>query len=289
MSSFAFAADLPLRFAALPGLRVGYVETGDPAGEPVILLHGFPEFHYSWRFQLAPLAGAGYRAIAPDQRGYNRTDKTPPFDIDTLTQDIANLQDALGITRSHVVGHDWGGAVLWAFAARFPERVNKLVGMNAPHWTSYNDCARRSLRQLLKSYYILVFQFKWAGRQIERNDFRLLERVFAGVRHMTPEDIARYKDAFRQPGAVEGTLGWYRAAFARLRANRFKPDAHVTAAPALQIWGERDLALVRGVNDTLPRYVPNVRFAWLPNASHWVQMDEPDEVNRLMLEFFESW
>jgi epoxide hydrolase 4 len=274
-----------LRYVQLPGLRMGYVEAGPADGAPVLLLHGFPEFHYSWRYQLPALAAAGYRAIAPDQRGYNLTDKTPPYDIDTLTQDIANLQDALGIARSHLVGHDWGGAVLWAFASRFPERVNKLIGINAPHWTAYIDCVRRSLRQLLKSYYIFLFQFKSAGRQIERNDFRVLERIFAGVKHMTAGDIARYKDAFRQPGAVDAALGWYRAAFARLRANGFKADVHSTNAPALQIWGERDIALEQGVNATLPRYVPHVQFAWLPNASHWVQMDEPDEVNRLMLSF----
>ena len=110
-----------LQFVRLPGLRMGYVEAGPPDGVPVLLPHGFPEFHYSWRHQLPALAAAGYRAIAPDQRGYNLTDKTPPYGIDTLTQDIANLQDALGIARSHVVGHDWGGAVLWAFAARYPD------------------------------------------------------------------------------------------------------------------------------------------------------------------------
>ena len=264
---------------------MGYVEAGDPTGQPVLLLHGFPEFWYSWRFQLAALAQAGFRAIAPDQRGYNRTDKTPPYDIDTVTQDIADLQAALGIARSHVIGHDWGGAVLWAFASRFPDRIDKLVGMNAPHWTAYNDCLRRSLRQLLKSYYILLFQFRSAGRQIERNDFRVLERAFAGVRHMTAEDIERYKDAFRQPGAVEAALGWYRAAFARMRRNRLCAETYRSNAPALQIWGERDRALEKGVNATLPQYVPRVRFAWLPSASHWVQMDEPVEVNRLMLEF----
>lgn len=146
------------RFANLPGLRMHYVEAGPANGAPVILLHGFPEFWYSWRFQIPALAAAGYRVVAPDQRGYNLSGKEDPYDLDTLTRDVANLQDAPGIARSHIVGHDWGGAVAWAFAAAYPARTDRLVVMNAPHLNAYQDTIRRLPRQLLKSWYVAFFQ-----------------------------------------------------------------------------------------------------------------------------------
>jgi len=106
---------------------------GDPAGPPAILLHGFPEFWYSWRHQMPALAAAGYRVIAPDQRGYNRTSKTGPFGVDTLAADIRALQEALSIERSDIVGHDWGAIVAWAFPAYYPQHTRKLVILNGPH------------------------------------------------------------------------------------------------------------------------------------------------------------
>jgi len=280
--------DYHSRFIDLPGLRMHYVEAGPPDGVPVILLHGFPEFWYSWRLQIPVLATAGYRVIAPDQRGYNLSDKDGPYDLDTLTGDVAHLQDALGLAHSHVAGHDWGGAVAWAFAAAYPARVDKLTILNAPHLNAYEDAARRHPRQLLKSWYVYAFQIprlpEWGLRA---GDYYLLRRSLALVPNMSAADIARYKEAWTQTGALEATIGWYRTLARRVVARRGRVPALRITNPTLVIWGEQDAFLEKGCNDTLPRYVTNLDVRYLP-ASHWVQLDRPDEVNQLMLAFLRA-
>ena len=269
---------------------MGYVEAGPSEGKSIILLHGFPEFHWSFRLQWPALAQAGFRVIVPDQRGYNQTDKTPPYDIDTLAGDIAQLQDALGLSRSHVVGHDWGGVVAYAFAHRYPERVDKLVVMNAPHTNAYFDSLRSgNWAQVRKSWYVYAFQLPWLPEwQFARHDFAVVDSAFRGMKHMSPADIAKYKAAYRQPGAPTAMIGWYRALVRRLARVRFQPAAETGAASTLVIWGENDIALDRHINDTLLNYVPQARIEYLPNASHWVQMDVPEQVNKLLVNFLEA-
>lgn len=269
------------RYADLPGLRMHYVVAGPEDGTPVILLHGFPEFWYSWRFQIPALAEAGYRVIAPDQRGYNLSDKQGPYNASTLVRDIVHLQEALGFSSSHIVGHDWGGAIAWSFAAARPVRTRRLVAMNAPHINAYQD-ALKYPRQILKSYYIALFQMprlpEWGLR---RRDYALLERVFQSVspERMTQRDVELYKEACARPGALEAMIGWYRA------IKRPREAVLNIERPSCVIWGERDAFLEKGCNETLGRYVPDLSVHYLPRASHWVQMDLPEEVNQLMLDF----
>ena len=281
--------DLPIKFVTLAsGLRMGYVEAGPRDGVPVILLHGFPEFHWSWRRQWPALAEAGFRVIVPDQRGYNQTDKTPPYQRKTLADDIAQLQDALGIVRSHIVGHDWGGVVAYAFAHRHPARVEKLVVMNAPHINAYFDSLRAgNWAQLRKSWYVYAFQIpKLPEWQFARDNFKLIDRTFAQVKHMTAEDIARYKAAYRQPGALTAMIDWYRTLVRDLVRARFQIGAETVTAPTLLIWGERDLALDKHINDTLARYVLDLQIETLAEASHWVQLDAAETVNARLFDFF---
>ena len=276
-------------YVNLPGLRMHYVEMGDPAGEPVILLHGFPEFWYSWRFQMRALAGAGYRAIAPDQRGYNLTEKQGPFDTKTLCADIANLQDALGIARCHVAGHDWGGPVAWGFATLYPERVDRLVTINGPHPAAYMDACKRS-RQIFRSWYFYFFQLprvpEWALR---RKDYRALRAIFKKLpsEYMSPADIQHYVDALSQPGVLTAAINWYRALPGTMlrRKGGGLPRRKITA-PTRVIWGERDPALDKACNDTLPRYVEDLDIHFFPDGTHWVQLDHPEEVSRLLIDFF---
>ncbi len=277
-----------LQFLTLAsGLGMGYVDVGPRDGASVILLHGFPEFHHSWRLQWPALADAGYRVIVPDQRGYNQTDKTPPYDLNTLARDVAQLQDALGVTPSHIVGHDWGGVVAYGFAHRYPDRVDKLMWLNVPHPNAYLDSVLSgNWRQMLMSWYVYFFQLpKIPERAIARNQYAFFDRAFAKVKHMTAQDIAAYKQAASQPGALTAMIDWYRTQVRRMFAIRFRLPVEMVHAPTLVIWGERDLALTKPTNDTLTRYVPKARVVYLPEASHWVQMDAPEEVNRLMVEF----
>lgn len=278
-------------FLELPHLRMHCVTMGPEDGEPVILLHGFPEFWYSWRLQMPALAEAGYRVIAPDQRGYNLTDKRGPYDVDTLTEDIADLQDALDIPSSHLVGHDWGGVVAWAFAANYPERTEKLAILNAPHPRAYLDCVKRPSKQLFMSYYMYLFQLprlpEWL---IRRNDYAAIRKLFENVprKHMRKLDVQRYVDALKRPGALTAAINWYRAMpKALLSGEGPQPGDDPIEAPTCVIWGEQDVALSKACNRTLDRYVSNLVVHYLPEASHWVNLDHPGTVNRKLVEFLE--
>lgn len=276
------------RTATINGLRFHYVEAG--TGPLVVLLHGFPEFWYAWHHQIPALAAAGFHAVAPDLRGYNETDKPPGvhnYRIDLLLSDIVGLIEHTGERRAVVVGHDWGGALAWYLAIRKPEVVNKLIILNAPHPAAF----RRELRrwdQWLRSTYILFFQLpalpEWL---LQAGDYyflkRMLRRQPARPGAFTADDVARYRQALARPGARTAALNYYRAAL-RFHAG---PPA-VLPAPTLLIWGERDPYLGVRLTQGLDEWVPNLQIERLPNASHWVQNDAPEEVNRLLLAFLTS-
>jgi epoxide hydrolase 4 len=277
-----------LRFVTLSnGLRMGYLDIGPRDGAPVVLLHGFPEFHWSWRMQWPALAEAGYRVIVPDQRGYNLSGKQRPYDIDTLTGDIAALQDALGVTTSHIAGHDWGGVLSYAFSARYPQRVRKLAILNAPHPQAYVQALLRSREQRKRGWYVFYFQLPFVPeRALRRDNYAFGDRLLSGAGSTTAADIARYKTAWSQPGALSAMIGWYRAIFRRALLRGFNTGIGPARHETLVIWGKRDLALSVDVNAELERHAPNARVAYLDDASHWVQLDAPDAVNRLLLGHF---
>lgn len=275
-------------YADLPGLRMHYVTLGPQKGRPALLLHGFPECWYSWRHQMRALADAGFQAIAPDQRGYNLTEKKGPYDLDTLTNDLVDLLDHLGIESCPVVGHDWGGATAWSLAAMHPDRVSRLVTMNGPHPNAYVDACKRGFRQLRRSWYIFFFQLRWIPEYLlRRNDFAAVRRIFDALpdEYMDDADIDRYIEALSRPGALTAAINWYRALpWAMLRHRGSLPNPMISM-PTCVIWGENDVALDVLCNDTLPEYVDELEIHYLPRASHWVQIDHPEEVNRLMLGF----
>jgi pimeloyl-ACP methyl ester carboxylesterase len=282
-------AESPLRHADVNvnGVRLHVVEAGD--GPPVVLLHGFPEFWYSWRHQIHALAAAGFRAVAPDQRGYNRSDKpqdVSSYRIDHLVEDVAALIRHLGAERAAVVGHDWGGVVAWKLAIARPELVERLVILNAPHPAAMRR-ELRGLGQLMRSWYVFFFQLprlpEWFLR---RNDFAVIRRTMRRepVRRgaFSPEDVRRYVEAFSVPGALTAALNWYRAALRY--PSRPADDERPIRVPTLLIWGERDRYLGPDLSRGLGRWVKDLRVERF-DASHWVQADEPDRVNRLMLDF----
>ncbi len=276
-------------YLALPGLRMHVVTAGPPDGPAVILLHGFPEFWYSWRFQIRALAAAGYRVIAPDQRGYNLSEKHGPYDVLTLVTDIARLQDACGVSRSHIVGHDWGATVAWAFAAIHPTRVDKLAIVNGPHPNAYVETLRNYPKQIAMSWYIALFQIPAiAERFVRADNYQMLDKMFARIpdSSMTPDDIHLYKQAIARNGALTAALGWYREIPKRMLAGKLALPNPCIEASTLVIWGERDFALAKECNGPLEKYVPQLRVHYLPAAGHWAQMDHPEEVNALLLEHF---
>jgi len=284
--------ELSHREAVVNGVRLHYVEAG--VGPPVLLLHGFPEFWYSWRHQIPALVAAGFRAVAPDLRGYNLSEKplgVENYRVDHLVADVADLIRHAAQRRAVVVAHDWGGAVAWAVAMRHPELVERLVILNAPHPAAFVR-ELRTPAQLWKSWYIFFFQLprlpEW---WLSRRNFAYLERAWRRdpIRPdaFTEEDIRLYKEALAQPGALTAALNYYRATF-RAGLPRRRDYVQPVTAPTLLIWGERDSYLGPRLLQGLEPWVPKLRIERLPNASHWVQADCPEVVNRLLIEFLRS-
>jgi pimeloyl-ACP methyl ester carboxylesterase len=281
-----------LRLAA-SGIEFHALADGPADGRLAILLHGFPELALSWNRQLPALAAAGWRAVAPDLRGYGRSGgREGPFDLGTLAADVAALVRALGRERAAVVGHDWGGAVAWATAGRHPEVVERLVVMNCPHPSALARELRRNPRQLLRSSYMLLFQLPWLPEWLlSRRGGEAVGRALRGGSHVKaafPWEATRpYREAFSEPGAARAALGYYRAA---ARGRSTGPRPRPIAAPTLIVWGVRDrfLGIETVAPDRLAPYLAagNVpRVVRVEGAGHFVQNEAPDEVNAALLAF----
>ncbi len=258
-------------------------------GPLVILLHGFPEFWYGWRHQIGYLADAGYRVWAPDQRGYNTSEKprgAAAYNLDLLAQDVIGLIDAAGVERASLVGHDWGAAVAWWVASKYPERLDRLVILNVPHPAIMSRMVWRDPPQMLRSWYILFVQLPYLPEMLARaNNWEALARTLrsssrAGT--FSETDLERYREAWSQPGAFTSMLNWYRAIFRkppkRLRRLRI-------TVPTLVIWGVHDVALGRELAQPSIDLCDEGRLVFFEDATHWVQHEEAARVNGLVGEF----
>jgi epoxide hydrolase 4 len=269
------------------GIQLHCMSAGE--GEPIILLHGFPEHWYSWRHQIPMLAEYG-QVFAPDLRGYNLSDKpegVKNYDIDILVDDVMGIIASTGARQATVMGHDWGGALAWWLAIRHPEAVKKLVVMNCPHPMVFLKNLGR-FDQLSKSWYMFFFQLPWLPeRFMRRGDMRAnAARIFRGTAAQrsafSDEDLDHLAAAMAQPGALTGMINYYRAAFRRpLWREKIPP----IEAPTLLIWGERDRFLVRRNTENYSRWVKDFTVRYIPDAAHWVQQEKPDVVNEMLREF----
>ncbi|HWG44201.1 MAG TPA: alpha/beta hydrolase [Gemmataceae bacterium] len=281
-------ADWDHRYAVVNGVRLHYVEAG--SGPLVVLLHGFPEFWYSWRHQIPALAAAGFRVFAPDLRGYNWSDKpagVPAYRLETLLEDVVGLIHQAGEEKAAIVGHDWGGVLAWHLAMLRPQVVDKLTVLNAPHPAAYWR-ELRSWEQMRKSWYVLFFQLPGLPEQvIGAGDYdavdRMLRRKPVHAEAFTREDVHLYKQALSRPGALTAALNYYRAL--RYPKERKAQDIPPISAPTLLLWGEQDSYLSLRLTEGLGAWVPNLRVVRFPDASHFVQNDVPERVNRLLIDF----
>jgi len=279
--------------AKLPEVRLHYAAMGPEDGPLVVLLHGFPEFWYSWRHQMGPLADAGYRVVAPDMRGYNISEKpagVAAYRTPKLTGDVAALIRHLGRESAVVGGHDWGAVVAWLFAQEYPELLVKLVIMNVPHPVAFRSRFFQGW-QFLKSWYVFAFQVPWMVEIVAKiTGFYTFRHIFRNdpVNPMafSEEDIRRYMEALRQPGALTAAVNYYRAAFRDMLMGRLPPPK-VIERPVLVLWGERDAYLGRHLAEPPAEWVPDCRLVRFPDASHWVQVDVADDVNASMLDFLD--
>lgn len=276
-------------FVLVNGLKLHTIVAGPDNGPLAVLLHGFPECWYSWRYQIAPLVKAGYRVVVPDQRGYNLSAKPPDIDsyrLDQLTADVRELVHVFGRERAIIVSHDWGGATAWRLAMDYPDLVEKLIVMNAPHPVAFARELSAGWSQRLKSWYVLFFQLPWLPETLLTLSPMASARLFfrrAAVRAgaFSDADLEVMAAALAQPGAMRTMIHWYRAAVRYPPARRTRVIEH----PTLLIWAEDDVALGKSLTYGLEKWVPNLSIHYIPHCGHWVQNEAPDEVNAHILAF----
>jgi pimeloyl-ACP methyl ester carboxylesterase len=256
-----------------------HVRTAGHEDRPlVVLLHGFPEFWYCWHEHVPAIANAGFRVVAPDQRGYNRSDKPDDvgaYRLEALTGDVLGLLDAFDADSATLVAHDWGATVAWWTALHHPDRVDRLCVMNVPHPTVFADTLRSSTRQKLRSWYAGFFQLPVVPEQVfSIADHRMLVRALRSSSQpgtFTDAELSRYREAWSQPGAIRGMLNWYRAA-ARYG---IRPTREVVDPETLVLWGARDLALKRSMAYESVDYCRDGRLKMFWDASHWLHHEQP--------------
>jgi len=284
-------------FATVNAITLHYVRAGD--GELVLFLHGFPEFWYAWKEQLAEF-GKDHLAVAPDLRGYNLSEKPAQLEdyrIQSVVEDVRQLASHLNGGKPLVlVGHDWGGVVAWVVAMRHPDLVRKLVIINAPHPAVFDRELANNPAQQRASQYMLFFRSAQAESTLTANNYAMLLSFFGDPRrtgHFSHEDDQAYAAAWSQPGAITGGLNYYRAAqVGPPESGRRESVASATrltdfrvTVPTLVIWGEKDSALLVGNLDGLDAYVSNLVVKRLPDGTHWVVHEKGPLVNRLIREF----
>ncbi|HEX5660588.1 MAG TPA: alpha/beta hydrolase [Polyangiales bacterium] len=268
------------------GLRFEVATAGE-GDKLALLLHGFPECAYSYRHQIELLVSLGYRVWAPNMRGYGRTDRplgVKSYAMELLESDVSDLIDASGAKSVLLVGHDWGGVVAWSYAMHGTRPIEQLVILNAPHPARFFQ-ALRTVAQLKRSWYIFLFQLPWLPEYlIGRDRARSLETVVRGAAvhqdRFSDHDVDVIRDNASIPGALTAMINYYRASGRQLLSNKRGTGVKKIRVPTLLIWGERDIALGKELTYGVDNYVSNLTVRYIADASHWVQQDAPDAVNR---------
>lgn len=272
------------RTCAVGDVTIHYVEAGN--GPLVVLLHGFPEFWYSWRNQIPALAAAGFHVVAVDLRGYNDSSKPRAIDayrLPELVKDIAGVITQIGEGPCTLAGHDWGGAVAWLTAMLYPELVNRLIILNSPHPVAYLREMRRSPRQKWRAKYQLLFHPPWLAEFVMRRfRYALLRRTLARLGSFTSEEIERFVEAWEKPGALTGMANYYRAMRHRKGMRGLMRRIDI---PTLMIWGDLDPFFTRDTLRDFGEYVPDLRIEHISYVGHFVQTDAPGRVSELMIGF----
>lgn len=276
-------------YLQINGIRFHIARAGQ-GKKLLLLLHGFPEFWWSWRHQIAAFADR-YTVVAPDLRGYNETQKPAwGYELDVLVQDVIEIIRALGFERAYVAGHDWGGMLAWSLAIARPQWVERLIALNMPHPARFAEELRRNPLQQRRSWYIGLFQIpglaEAALRARHGEAFRRMFRATPADRAVfDDETIRQYQQAIARPGALTAALNYYRALVMVGPRGLFRGTGMRVAAPTLLIWGAQDIAFAPEVIQGAERFVPDLRVHTIPNASHWVQQVAPAEVNAAMARF----
>jgi pimeloyl-ACP methyl ester carboxylesterase len=260
------------------GIGIEYDVTGD--GQPVLLLHGFPDSVRLWRHQVPALAAAGFRVIVPDLRGYGRSGKpeaVEAYSIPVLAGDVLAILDSLEITKAHVVGHDWGAGLAWALASFVPDRVDHLAALSVGNPVTF----LRTMKQRQKSWYMLLFQFPGiAERWLTDNNWANF-RAWAG--HPDTDQVIAELAA---TGSLTPGLNWYRANIPPESWAGPPPQLPPVAAPTMGVWSSGDIALTEvQMTDSAQNVSGPWRYERLDGPGHWLQLEAPDQLNALLLDF----
>jgi len=273
------------RITTTDGIGLHVVEDGPTDGVPVMLVHGWPDTHSVWRYQVPALVEAGYRVITFDQRGFGQSDWPPEVSgshVFNAMADIGTILDALDISSAHLVGHDWGAPPCWLASMFTPERVSSLIALSVGHPLAFR---RAGLEQRQRSFYMLLFQFVDVAEQWLRND------EWANLR-MLIHDPANFDDRIAElgkPGALTASLNWYRANITPESLIEEPAALPAVTRPTLGVMGADDWALLPTQMIESEQYVEaQWRYAEVPNAAHWMQTEQPEAVNTLLLEWLEE-
>ncbi|HEY9727018.1 MAG TPA: alpha/beta hydrolase [Chroococcales cyanobacterium] len=267
------------------GIKLHYVTQGD--GPLMLMLHGFPEFWYSWRHQISEFA-KDYKVVALDLRGYNESDKPQEqsaYTMSELVKDVEGVIQGLGYDRCVLVGHDWGGAIAWCFAYAHPEMVERLIVLNLPHPAKFAQ-GLRTPQQLMRSWYTFFFQIPALPELLLQSfDYQIIGNALTGMavnkNAFTSADIEAYKDAAAKRGALTAMINYYRNAFTGIMQREWS----LLDVPTLMIWGKQDTALGKELTYGTEEYVRDFQIRYIPDCSHWVQQEQPELVNQYMREF----
>jgi pimeloyl-ACP methyl ester carboxylesterase len=267
------------------GITLHTAIAGPTNGDPVILLHGFPEAWFGWEKQILALAKVGFRVIAPDQRGYNLSSKpvgVENYQTKNLVKDIIGLAQSLNLDSFYLAGHDWGAMVAWSLAIVAPRRIKRLAIANVPHPAVFSNYLRAHPSQMIKSWYALFFQLPWIPeRFVKARNFQFL--LNAMPRYWEEDQRERYRKSWEQPGAITGMINWYRAAFAgsppREQSRQVEPET-------LIIWGKKDPHLSWQMAEPSLENCLNGSLIYFDDATHWVQHDKAKEVSQLLIDHF---
>jgi len=278
---------LSFEYIKTNGIQLHYALDGPKDGDPVILLHGFPEAWFGWEKQIEPLVEAGYRVIVPDQRGYNLSDKPAGVDqymMPVLVDDILGLADTLGYDRFYLAGHDFGAMVSWSLALRAPERVRRMAIANVPHPAVFRSYLKTRPAQMVKSWYAIFFQLPGIPEQfVKAGNWKFLIRALPD--YWAEGQFNRYRDAWSQPGAITAMINWYRATFGKSgtprKSDRIQP-------PTLIIWGKKDPHLSYQMAPLSLEYCQDGELVLFEDATHWVQHDKAPEVSQLLIDHFQK-
>lgn len=274
-------------FVSVNGIQLHVATAGPKGGEPVILLHGYPDSHFGWRDQIVALAEAGFKVIAPDQRGYNLSAKPKGVEnymMDILVSDILALADHYGFEMFNLAGHDFGGIVSWNLADTHPERLNRMVIFNAPHPEVLKRFQEENEEQRSKSWYAYFFKLPVLPELVTQSaNWKMLANALGDS--FSEEEKNEYRRAWSQPGANTATINWYRALF-KHNENMVNHVYATIDVPTLVVWGKQDPHIMWQSAEPSAAMTTSGQVVYIDNATHWVLRDAPEKTGELIVDFF---